>query len=367
MRAFGRSLATAEAVAWALGIAAPVCVYLAAKRAVDPRAALAGAFLFALTPWGIWLGIAPVPEIPTAALAAVGVFVLGQRRLPYAAAWLGGGCALAASLSRYEAWPVAGVLVVLCIVGMRLRDDRRARFVAATLAAAGPAGWIAWNAHAHGDPLRFFHRVSRYHAAVGGGDASGERLLVYPAALAREAPDVAILLALALLGLSLPEPRRRGGAATIASLAVLAFLVAGSAAEGAPTHHAARALVIVFPLVAIAGADLALYVYSTRLRAAAPRWAARLISIAAFVAWLWWGSTSLARPPGASAAEDRAAQIARGGEIARRPGSGRLTVRPCAYEHFALIAALGAPERVTTLPSRGTPITPSCPEVTVDH
>jgi hypothetical protein len=40
-----------------------------------------------------------------------------------------------------------------------------------------------------------------------------------------------------------------------------------------------------------------------------------------------------------------------------------VTVTPCAYEHFALIAAVGAPERVAILPATHAPVTPACPRV----
>jgi hypothetical protein len=40
-----------------------------------------------------------------------------------------------------------------------------------------------------------------------------------------------------------------------------------------------------------------------------------------------------------------------------------VTVTPCAYEHFALIAAFGAPERVDVAPATHEPVTPACPRV----
>jgi hypothetical protein len=54
--------------------------------------------------------------------------------------------------------------------------------------------------------------------------------------------------------------------------------------------------------------------------------------------------------PGASSGERRDAQVARG-LAARESGVAHATIRPCAYEHFAFIAAFGAPERVTVLAS----------------
>ena len=59
---------------------------------------------------------------------------------------------------------------------------------------------------------------------------------------------------------------------------------------------------------------------------------------------------------------DRAPQIERGRAL-RAEGSGELLVTPCAYEHFALIAAYGAPEAVETRPGAGAPVIPTCPAV----
>jgi hypothetical protein len=36
---------------------------------------------------------------------------------------------------------------------------------------------------------------------------------------------------------------------------------------------------------------------------------------------------------------------------------------PCAYEHFAVVAAFAAPEKVTTLPRTDAPVTGACPAI----
>ena len=38
-------------------------------------------------------------------------------------------------------------------------------------------------------------------------------------------------------------------------------------------------------------------------------------------------------------------------------------VTPCAFEHFAMLAAWGAPERATIALRTGAPVTPECPTV----
>jgi hypothetical protein len=80
------------------------------------------------------------------------------------------------------------------------------------------------------------------------------------------------------------------------------------------------------------------------------------------VAWLATSLWSFREIPGTSAADDRAPQLARGIEL-RRGQAPHLVLTPCAFEHFALIAAYGAPERVETRPRSGAPVVASCPIV----
>ena len=70
--------------------------------------------------------------------------------------------------------------------------------------------------------------------------------------------------------------------------------------------------------------------------------------------------------PGSSDRRIGAAQIARGGSPRTRRRA-RVTVTPCGFEHFALLAAWGAPERATMLPRSGAPVTAACPRVVEHH
>ena len=92
-------------------------------------AAAAGAAIASLTPWSVWLGLAPVPEGWAGACAAAALFFLAGERAMLAAV-----LALVASLSRYEAWPVAAFVVAVCAV--RSRRDRMS-IVAALVAGVG--------------------------------------------------------------------------------------------------------------------------------------------------------------------------------------------------------------------------------------
>jgi hypothetical protein len=79
-------------------------------------------------------------------------------------------------------------------------------------------------------------------------------------------------------------------------------------------------------------------------------------------AWLATSAWTFREIPGTSAADDRAPQLARGVEL-RRTNAPRVVLTPCAFEHFALVASYGAPERVEARPRTGAPVAASCPLV----
>jgi hypothetical protein len=134
---------------------------------------------------------------------------------------------------------------------------------------------------------------------------------------------------------------------------VLAFLVYGDVHDGAPTHHPVRALVPVFTVIAgFGGVGIASL---SHLRGA------RFVIGAAAAAWLVFVTLRIRGVPGASESERRDAQVARGRALSA--SEVRLDVTPCAYEHYALIAAFGAPERVVIEPATREPVTAACPLV----
>jgi hypothetical protein len=383
MLCLGRSLAVARVVSVALASVALALPYVAlrATGSTRARAALTIA-LAALSPWSLWLGAATVPESFTASFTAAAVFALGgatrttaavtasatategeQARLPTWAAVAFALGMLAACLSRYEAWPVAAVLAG--VLATQARRDRRAAALAA-IVCAGPLLWLAWNAHAHGDALHFFARVARFKRALGEGSSDTlSALLLYPRLLLTMRPDVvlAVFFALASLGArgATAAPTRARWRVPLACVgAQLAFLAVGNARDGAPAHHAERALLgMVFILAAVAidplgAAWSAPTAWTRRLRPAA---GAVLVA-----AWLATSAWTYREIPGTGAADDRAPQVARGIELRRGSAPG-VVLTPCAFEHFALIAAYGAPERVEARPRSGAPITASCPLV----
>ncbi len=351
MMAFGRSLATARVVACVLGILATAPPYFALRAVGAGRAAAVVGVTIAMTlPWSAWTGVAPIPEALTAGLVAAAAIATARPELAMFAAV----CALAASLSRYEAWPACAVVAALALL-------RGRRVGAATVAAMGPVLWIAWNAHTHGDPMHFVARVAAFRQASGAAAAPlAEKLLGFPGALVRGASGVAGLGAFGLAVLAMREVRARWLMPVVTAASIVVFLVIGDVRDGAPTHHPERALLPVWWILAMFGVDAA----EAIARRAARRVPAGLVLgasaalTAAFVAQSarYWTSF-----PGRGA-EDRAAQVARGHALRARDPA-RIEVAPCTYEHFALLAAFGAPERAEIAPMTRAPVSSSCPRV----
>ncbi len=383
MVVFGRTLVAARGVTIAMGSVAATLPYLALRMTgvTRGRALLACAFAF-LSPWSLWLGAATVPESFTASLTAAAAIALGAKSTetyagPRAGAWARLGFALAmlaACLSRYEVWPVAAVIaVVLTVRAARERDvDPRTitrSLVVAGIVAVGPLLWIAWNAHAHGDALHFFARVTKFKRALGEETPSTlEALLLHPALFVKMRPDVVIAaagaMALAWSTNASPtvraELRSRWLVPISCVVAQLAFLAYGSARDGAPAHHAERALLGSAFLCAAFAADA--LVLTARTAAEGSRVRVRGAVGIGVAAWLMTTVTELRDVPGSTRGEDRAPQVATGKQL-RAEDAAHVEVTPCAYEHFALIAAFGAPERVEARPRTGAPVTTSCPAI----
>ncbi len=138
MLAFGRSLFVAQAVAFVLGIVATLLIALGALRVTaDRRAAFVAAAFATLVGWSAWLGVATVPEGLTAALTFFAASSLTTRS-PRARAF-GALALLAATLSRYEPWPVAIAFAVWNLidrVGWPLRGASGARGATANVVAS---------------------------------------------------------------------------------------------------------------------------------------------------------------------------------------------------------------------------------------
>ena len=362
MLAFGRSLAVARAVALTLGVASIAPVYFALRNLGLARAtAIAAVVVATATPWSAWTADAMVPEGFAAALIAAGALSLGKG----GNRTLGALALLAASLSRYEAWPVCLVFAAACardaIGGSRVRN-----VALAFVAVAGPLGWMAWNAHAHGSALHFVARVTAYRQSIGAADIPlQEKLLGFPRALCDGAPWIVLLAALALPALRDRAQRQRWLVPLAATAGMLLFLVVGDVRDGAPTHHPERAIIAAWWVLAPFGVD-GVRAIAARFAWARPKREMFFVGAAAAFAIVFSADTFTEWDdhPGRGASEDRAAQLARGAAL-RDNGASRFSVTPCAYEHFALLSAYEAPERATTHAASHRPLDTSCPDVVV--
>ncbi len=380
MMAAGRSLAVARAASIGLASLAAALPYLAMRWRGSSRLASLLAVAFAtLSPWSLWLGASTVPESFTASFTAAAVIALGAARPPLSEAdamrlavrvRVGFALALlAACLSRYEPWPVAAVLALVLAkraVTSSGRKQRGNELLLAGIVAVGPLAWLAWNAHAHGDAFHFFQRVARFKRALGEGTQDSiPALLLYPRLLLARRPDVVVAMACAVVTGSLfssagAELRRRWTVPLACAAAQLVFLAYGNVRDGAPAHHPERALLgIVFVAAAFAADVLADTVVSA---AQAARPAALGIATFISLSWVVNGTALLEDVPGTGTTELRTTQIAAGRAL-ERENVEHVVVTPCAFEHFALVAAFGSPERVTTNPRTNAEVTASCPAV----
>ncbi len=372
MMATARSLAVARVVAVVLGAAAVIAPYLAMRTMGMTRsAAWLATFVAMALPYSAWLAVATVPEGWVGAITAAALLAMGSTRArPWCAAAL-----LGASLSRYDAWAACAVFVAFCALQARRRLERvpacyvhagRSKpardLLCGVAAAAGPLGWMAWNAHAHGSALHFVTRVTAFRHAVGGADAPlASKLLGYPGSLLADTPEVALLIVVGLIGIATDASvRRRWVWPTAAGAAVLAFLVAGDLGDGAPTHHPGRALSALWWLGAALGIDAA----ATAIARVRPSWRKPGLGVAGALLGLWLMALPgrVRAAPGESDAERRDVQIERGLSMRDR-GVASAEITPCAFEHFALLAAWGAPERAKVNPRTGAPLTDACPQV----
>jgi hypothetical protein len=350
---FGSKLAVARVVATGLGILSVLLVWGAARLLGAPRkGAFAGALLAAAFPYSAWLGVAAVPEAPTAALILFGAATLAKKDLVFRT--LGAFCLAVACFSRYEAWPVA--LAFSLVNGVDAFRQRSKKLAAASLLALGSiALWLLHGVFVHHDAWFFVARVTAYRSALGGADAAlPERLLRYPLALLRFEPELALLALLSLFA-ARPSERRRYLRVGVVLSSLLVFTVVGELRGGTPTHHEERVLLALWFAFAVVAGDLG----TLALSKLAP--ARRLLALAAVffaAAALLLGRSSLAKVAGFS---DRAREVSIG-EAARRvvgAGAERLAIACDDYGYFAVMAGFGAPSRSATLASHDPRVRPT--------
>jgi hypothetical protein len=356
MALLGSSLEVARATAWVAGVVAAVLVLLAAAWLTESRsAALAGALLALGIPYAAWLGVATVPDYPTAALLVVAMASAGtqsaRRRL------VGAACVALATLSRYEAWPIAATLAC-----MWLFDARRCRsrpdgptgsgclghWAAAALAIVGPLGWLAHGVVHHYDAWFFVKRVSDYQRALGQsaspvwGAVEGvlRRLLIEPevVTLALLAVVVAWRMKLGLLA------RYRRPLLLVGVLVV--FVIVGDARGSAPTHHAERALLSVWLLGAVFSA--AVLHRSWQRLGVRGRGTVLVLAAGALGVGVTARQFFVDREPFI----DRSGEVAIGRRVRALGIHGKVGIDTPDYGFFAAMAAAGGPERAEPLDDR---------------
>ncbi|MSP25871.1 MAG: hypothetical protein EXR75_12065 [Myxococcales bacterium] len=343
MRACGdTSLAVARGTAFALGLGAALIVYAAARLLIaDRRAAVAGAVVAAIFPWSARLGIATVPELPAAALSLFGIATLASNSAKHRI--FGAISLLCACLCRYEPWPLAAAFAAVTLLERGpQRLSAATRRVAVSLALAGPLGWLAHNALAHGDALHFLARVSAYRRAVVGEGHVAE-LFAYPLALLREEPELWLMaiggaLLAARVGMS-PLLMPRANRPALALAAMVALLSVAALRGGAPTHHAGRAMLAVWLAVALYGGG-AIYravAHAGRARVAVAIIVAVSVALGACVLRPWYARLD--------SMADRKREIAIGQAAEALGPTARILLETRDFGYFAIQAGSGEPAR----------------------
>jgi hypothetical protein len=267
MTCFGSAITTARVTAVVLGVAAVLLVWRAARALESSRpAAFIAAVLAACVPHSAYYGTAMVPDYPTAALALFAAATMASRRPT--SRLLGAGAACAATLCRYETWPIAIATLVFAgfdafntwrgghrseaTRGSPEFPDPRPYLAAALIAPSGIIAWLLHGVWHHGNALFFVKRVAAYRRALGGSalDATA-RLLKVPTAIVRGEPELTVLLlaTFAAVGFCLGRSGWRGRGwmrPAIALLSLAAFLIIGDWLDGAPTHHEDRTLLSIW-------------------------------------------------------------------------------------------------------------------------
>ncbi len=344
MALVGRSLEVARATSVIAGIVSAVLVLMAARWLGVPRwGALLGAVLACAIPYAAWTGVATVPDGPTAALVLLGAVAVScadaSRRT------VGAAALLAATLCRYEAWPVAALFAGLTgLDAWRQRSSKLA--LIALMPTLGPLGWIAHGASNHGDAWFFVARVTAYRNALGGAEASVlARAVKHPLALLRCEPELAALTVLALLSLLVVHSRPSLGCYRRPALllaGLVGFLVVGEVRGSAPTHHGERPLLAVWlGLAVFAGHALqsCWHALESRRRSVLVATGLGLVGLGALVLRPRYGELD--------SFVDRTWEV----DIGRRAHTqiaadrGRILIDTADFGFYAVMAALGCPER----------------------
>jgi len=335
MKLLDPSLDVARAASAALAIGAAWLLFAAGRVwGFTERQAFVAALAANALPVVAVLGSVTVPELPTAAL---GVFALIAVTTPARSrrglGFMAGAAMLAATLSRYEAWPVAVVVAIFAWVGQK--GPIWKRVVATALPLLGPAWWILHNRLAHGDALSFLRRASSYRAALGSSTPELEQVLGLLGGFVFGCP--AALLAVMGLAISWFRGEDRPSAKQhmrrflpwgLAAAALVGFLAVAQILGGAPTHHPGRPLLLLWLLATLAALDLS---FVRR----APLWLAAPIALLLVLDY---------RSELSDHGVDRRSEETAGTQLRSLvPRGQRVFIATKDYGYFAVMAAFGRP------------------------
>ncbi len=368
---FGADWSVARSSAFLTGLVAAAGVWgAAAMLGLGRGAALVGAFASLALPYSALLGVAAVPDYPTAVLLLIGAASVAVREgepLRPVRRLLGATALLFASWSRYEAWPVAvGFSAIVLLDIVRARGSRSSEpagegtgssgwAMPAMLGAsvlmplAGPFSWLIHGVFRHGDAFFFVKRVAAYQIALGGAATPWlERLVASPWALFRWEPELmGVTLGLVAVALVERHSLRHWGRPLLLLGLVVGFLMVGDVRQTGATHHPERSLLALWLAACLFCAEVLVATVTRSLR--------RGVLVASLLA-LWIPVAFLVvRPQGDDwqAFAQRSSEV-RIGELARMlvAPDERLVIDTPDYGFFAVIAAFGDPSRARPLQDR---------------
>jgi hypothetical protein len=338
MACFGGSLAVAQAIGFVVGLCSTALLWVAARLLGLSRAASTFGTLMALAiPYSAWLGLATTPDVYSAALVLFTCATLARAQVSLR---LLGALALAiASLSRYEAWPVA--IFWTAFNAMDAARSRSWRYVwLALVGLVPPAVWMWHGASAHGSALFFVERVASYQRALGAAQSNAAtRLISTPWRLVADASEIWALLLVAWFQGGPRLWRKRWTRSVCAMSGAVLLVWLGDWRSSTATHHASRTLLAPWFMLAMLTAAC-LWSRSRRLNGwHRARFALFALGALATTMLFLRPRISSTEPPQNRNEEVQFGLLA----SARLPRGARLAIATPGYGYFAVQAAFARP------------------------
>jgi hypothetical protein len=348
---FGQSLIVARAVAFAIGLCSTLIIWQAARwMGLSRGTSVFGGLVAMSIPYSAWLGLATTPDVYSAALLLLGCSSLARKQPTIRT--FGATAVIIASLSRYEAWPVA--LLWALFTGLDAARLRRWRYAfLALLVAMAPALWMLHGRVLHHDAFFFIKRVTDYHRALGtsvtqGCSVPALRSTFRCIADAPELWSLVLVVALARLQTTVRLWQRRWTRPICGALSVMVFLSIGDWRDSTATHHAGRTLLAAWYLLSllIAAGFCAQVKVMTGLRRS-------LLLIEALIAVLVAALVVRPRLDSVDAPQNRAEEVQIGLVAAAQiPPGEHLAIETRDYGYFAVQAAFARPFDVQVVNER---------------